>query len=169
MLSRWGELSPASVDALRRYLLDKLLLQQAGDSAPPSSSSSSSAPSAASSSAAAAGERLVRTQLLAAHACILKRAWGWEAWTDADRRGALAELEAAAAGGAGARAAAVALASLEAVVSEFSPATASPLGQPLEYHERCRASLQREWLPRLWGLAVGASAAAAAAAVGGGG
>ena len=111
----------------------------------------------------------MRTQLLAAHACILKRAWGWSGWTDDDRRAALSELEAAAAGGAGARAAAVALASLEAVVSEFAPATASPLGQPWEYHERCRASLQREWLPRLWGLAVGASAAAASAAVGGGG
>ena len=163
-------MGPGSVDALRRYLLDRLLQTGAGSSSsstPADPSSSSSSPS--SSSAAAAGERLVRTQLLAAHACILKRAWGWSGWTDDDRRAALSELEAAAAGGAGARAAAVALASLEAVVSEFAPATASPLGQPWEYHERCRASLQREWLPRLWGLAVGASAAAASAAVGGGG
>ena len=157
VLSRWNELGPGSVDALRRYLLDRLLQGDAESSSAPDSSSAGSA----------AGERLVRTQLLAAHACVLKRAWGWEGWTDADRAGSLAELEAAASGSAGARAAAVALAALEAVVSEFAPATASPLGQPWEYHERCRSSLQREWLPRLWSLAVGASAAAAGAAASG--
>ena len=164
MLSRWNELSPATVDALRRYLLDRLLQTDSNSSA---NGGANATPSTSSSSSAdAAGERLVRTQLLAAHACILKRAWGWASWTDADRGAALAELEAAAAGGAGARAAAVALSSLEAVVSEFAPATASPLGQPWEYHELCRASLQREWLPRLCQLAIGASAAAAGAAVG---
>ena len=166
MLSRWDELSPASVDALRRYLLDRLLQADAANGASPASSSSSPPPP---SSAAAAGERLVRAQLLAAHACVLKRAWGWSCWAEQDHRAALSELEAAAAGAAGARAAAVALASLEAVVSEFAPATASPLGQPWEYHEQCRSSLQEEWLPRLWELAIGASAAAAGAAVGGGG
>lgn len=35
---------------------------------------------------------------------------------------------------------------LTAVVQEFSPATASPLGLPWDHHERCRASLEATYL-----------------------
>lgn len=35
---------------------------------------------------------------------------------------------------------------LTAVVQEFSPATASPLGLPWDYHERCRAALEATYL-----------------------
>lgn len=34
----------------------------------------------------------------------------------------------------------------QAIVSEFSPATASPMGLPWEAHERCRASLEAQAL-----------------------
>ena len=33
---------------------------------------------------------------------------------------------------------------LQAVVTGFSPATASPLGLPWDYHERCRASIEAD-------------------------
>lgn len=35
---------------------------------------------------------------------------------------------------------------IQAVVEEFSPSTASPLGLPWEQHDRCRKSLQQEYL-----------------------
>ena len=31
---------------------------------------------------------------------------------------------------------------LEAVVGEFSPPTASPMGMPWDFHEKCRASFE---------------------------
>ena len=34
----------------------------------------------------------------------------------------------------------------QAVVGEFSPSTASPLGLPWEQHDRCRKSLQQDYL-----------------------
>jgi hypothetical protein len=59
----------------------------------------------------------------------------------------LQELQAACAGGAGAAAAVqqLCLQLMEALISEFSMATASALGLPWEYHDTCR------WV----GLAVG--------------
>jgi hypothetical protein len=38
------------------------------------------------------------------------------------------------------------LALLEALVSEFSPSTASAMGLPAEFHEHCRASLELDYL-----------------------
>ena len=31
---------------------------------------------------------------------------------------------------------------LEAIVGEFSPPTASPMGMPWDFHEKCRASFE---------------------------
>ncbi|KXZ52946.1 hypothetical protein GPECTOR_8g320 [Gonium pectorale] len=51
---------------------------------------------------------------------------------------------------------------LEAVVTEFSPATASPLGLPLEQHARCAADLQDHYLQDIFRHAVALGRAAAA-------
>lgn len=42
----------------------------------------------------------------------------------------------------------------QAVVSEFSPATASPMGLPWEVHERCRSSLEAQLLQEFFVHAV---------------
>ncbi len=38
----------------------------------------------------------------------------------------------------------------QAVVEEFSPATASILGLPWDYHEKCRASLEADYLQPIY-------------------
>ena len=54
----------------------------------------------------------------------------------------------------------------QAVVTEFAPATASPLGLPWERHERCRAALEAGYLREFFmhGCALARKAAAAAPA-----
>jgi hypothetical protein len=54
---------------------------------------------------------------------------------------------------------------LQAVVTEFSPATASPLGLPWDYHERCRASLEEDYLQSFFSHASNIARGSAAAAV----
>ena len=51
---------------------------------------------------------------------------------------------------------------------EFSPATASPLGQSWQFHEECRASLEKEYLQTFFvhAVTVAREAAPAAAAHG---
>ena len=43
----------------------------------------------------------------------------------------------------------------QAVVVEFSPSTASPMGLPWEQHDRCRKSLQQEYLQTFYQHAAG--------------
>ena len=56
----------------------------------------------------------------------------------------------------------------QAVVTEFSPATASPLGLPWEHHERCRASLEAGFLRAVYEHASGMAREAAPSALAGG-
>lgn len=92
-----------------------------------------------------------RATLLSAHALLLKRAWPDLA--PEARAAAFAALAASPPD-------AVALDALTAVVAEFAPASASPLGLPWAFHERCRSSFEADWLPRIFmhACAVGAAA-----------
>ncbi|KAH9560099.1 hypothetical protein CY35_06G089400 [Sphagnum magellanicum] len=53
------------------------------------------------------------------------------------------------------------LALLEALVSEFSPSTASAMGLPAEFHEHCRASLELDYLQQFYTWAQEAAITAA--------
>lgn len=53
----------------------------------------------------------------------------------------------------------------QAVVEEFSPATASILGLPWDYHERCRASLEADYLQPIYLHARSVARESAAAAL----
>ena len=140
-LRDWDAIGRNGHAALRSYLQARLLAT-AGEEGGPAA-------------------RAARGALAAALAAAVKR--GWCDMDDGYRAAALSGLEAAATGAQGAPAAASALAALSAVVSEFAPATASPLGKPWEWHDACRASLQEGWLPRLWSVAAAAAASPSSA------
>ena len=53
-------------------------------------------------------------------------------------------------------------------MTEFSPATASPLGQSWEFHEQCRASLEADFLRTFFVHAVAVAREAAPSAAAGG-
>ena len=138
-LRHWDALGREGQGQLMQYLEEWLLSRSAGATPPP--------------------PRVVASQVAATLAACLKRAWG--SMDDTTRSACLGRLEVEAVGPPSLRAA-TALTTLSAIVSEFAPATASPLGQPWEYHDACRASLQAGWLPRLWSVAASAARAAAA-------
>ena len=54
---------------------------------------------------------------------------------------------------------------LQAVVSEFAPSTATPLGLPWDFHERCRAALEAGYLQTFYSHAQRLAGEAASAAV----
>ncbi|GBF98214.1 hypothetical protein Rsub_10714, partial [Raphidocelis subcapitata] len=118
-----------------------------------------------------AGLSVVRATLVGALAVVLKRGWGE---MDAESRAAFfREVEAAAAPPDGPGAAArlrVVLEVLEAVVAEFSLATASAIGVAWDYHERCRSELEAQFLRQFFQMAldVARSTATSGAAAAGG-
>ena len=86
---------------------------------------------------------VVLSQLVSTLAVLLKRAWLDD---DADRGATLAEAEAAVASASTSAARRTGLKLFSAVISEFSPSTASPMNLPWDFHERCRASLEADFL-----------------------
>ncbi|BDA40620.1 probable Exportin-4 [Coccomyxa sp. Obi] len=110
----------------------------------------------------AAGDVII-SQLTAAVASMLKRDW-LESSKD-ERHAFFAETEdmASQQGSPATRRASIRV--LEGVVTEFSPATASPLGLPWDYHERCRASLEADYLQSFFIHATSIARGSAPAAV----
>ncbi|DBA87589.1 TPA: hypothetical protein ACH3X1_004612 [Trebouxia sp. C0004] len=85
---------------------------------------------------------LVQKQLTGTVAVLLKR--GWVDESSEERHAFFSEIESIVAGTSDAAARRTGIEILEAVVSEFAPATASPLGLAWEQHDRCRQSLQQD-------------------------
>jgi hypothetical protein len=86
---------------------------------------------------------VVASQITSTLAVLLKRAWLDDG---ADRGAMLAEAEHAVSAASTSAARRVGLLLFAAVVSEFSPSTSSPMQLPWDFHERCRASLERDFL-----------------------
>ncbi|DBA71387.1 TPA: hypothetical protein ACH3X2_011192 [Trebouxia sp. C0005] len=87
---------------------------------------------------------LVQKQLTGTVAVLLKR--GWVDESPEERHAFFSEVESTVAGTSDAAARRTGIEILEAVVSEFAPSTASPLGLAWEQHDRCRKSLQQHYL-----------------------
>ncbi|KAL0051778.1 hypothetical protein WJX82_002011 [Trebouxia sp. C0006] len=87
---------------------------------------------------------LVQKQLTGTVAVLLKR--GWVDESPQERHAFFSEVESTVSGTSDAAARRTGIEMLEAVVSEFAPSTASPLGLPWEQHDRCRRSLQQDYL-----------------------
>eukprot|EP00891_Asterochloris_glomerata_P009020 jgi/Astpho2/9020/fgenesh1_pg.00133_%23_51_t len=104
-------------------------------------------------------ERVVKR----ATALILKRGWAEEA--PEERNAFFQDVEGAVAtsGHPAARCAGIEI--LEAVVSEFAPSTATPLGLPWDFHERCRAALEAGYLQTFYAHAQRLAGEASGAAV----
>ncbi|EIE26728.1 hypothetical protein COCSUDRAFT_46205 [Coccomyxa subellipsoidea C-169] len=138
-LRRWGITSAEEKRQLRSYILH--LIMRNGSTA----------------------DDIITSQLTAAVASMLKR--GWLESSKEEQHAFFAETEdiAKSQGTPGARRASIKV--LEAVVTEFSPATASPLGLPWDYHERCRSSLESDYLQSFFVHASGIARGSAAAAV----
>ena len=109
---------------------------------------------------------VVASQLLSTLAVLLKRAW---LDPDADRGAMLAEAEAAVAQASTTAARRTGLQLFTVVIAEFSPTTASPMNLPWDFHERCRASLETDFLRQFFshGAGVARSVAESGAALAG--
>ena len=86
---------------------------------------------------------IVASQIVSTLAVLLKRAW---LEPGVDRGAMLSEAEAAVSQASTAGARRTGLLLFAAVVAEFSPTTASPMNLPWDFHERCRASLETDFL-----------------------
>ena len=141
-LRDWTALPPAERSGLRQFCLHLVLTK----SPPP--------------------PPVVASQLLSTLAVLLKRAW---LDPDADRGAMLAEAEAAVAQASTAAARRTGLQLFTAVIAEFSPTTASPMNLPWDFHERCRASLETDFLRHFFahGAGVARSVAESGAALAG--
>eukprot|EP00873_Tetraselmis_striata_P034405 jgi/Tetstr1/454669/TSEL_041559.t1 len=124
VLRDWGQLPPGSRAELRLYLLHRLL------------------------AGAPESEQVVRTQLTGTLAAVLKR--GWNEQAPAERESFFQEVEGAVAQSGDPRARRTGMEILAAVITEFSPPTASAMGLPWGYHERCRISLEKDFLQRFF-------------------
>jgi len=139
----WGHLPEDHRRSLRAYLMQCLLSGTAGS------------------------DQLVGAQLAALLAQVIKR--GWTDQSKEEREHIFQELEAAVAGSGDFGARRRSMEALSAVVTEFSPPTASAMGLPWAYHERCRMSLEADFLQRFFAHACGVArqiAASGAAASG---
>ncbi|KAL4443390.1 hypothetical protein ABPG75_011127 [Micractinium tetrahymenae] len=143
VLGRWAVVGPQAQQATLQFLLHTALAQLAADP-----------------------RRLLRTQVTATAAAIIKR--GWLDTSPADRGAQLTAIHSQASrlGTAEARRAGLEL--LAAVVEEFSPHTASQMGLSWELHEQCRQSLEEGYLHGLLLHALACAREAAPAAAAGG-
>ena len=141
-LREWTALPPAERSGLRQFCLHLVLTK----SPPP--------------------PPVVASQLLSTLAVLLKRAW---LDPDADRGAMLAEAEAAVAQASTTAARRTGLQLFTVVIAEFSPTTASPMNLPWDFHERCRASLETDFLRQFFshGAGVARSVAESGAALAG--
>ena len=141
-LREWTALPPAERSGLRQFCLHLVLTK----SPPP--------------------PPVVASQLLSTLAVLLKRAW---LDPDADRGAMLAEAGAAVAQASTTAARRTGLQLFTVVIAEFSPTTASPMNLPWDFHERCRASLETDFLRQFFshGAGVARSVAESGAALAG--
>ncbi|KAL2619846.1 hypothetical protein R1flu_000051 [Riccia fluitans] len=108
---------------------------------------------------AEAGEAFVQAKVLAVAAVLLKR--GWLDSVATEKESFFNEVRVAVQGTHGPAAQRSGIALLEALVSEFSPSTASPMGLPAEFHEHCRASLELDYLQQFYSWAQDAAVSSA--------
>ncbi|PSC75864.1 Armadillo-type fold [Micractinium conductrix] len=142
VLGRWAVVGAQARQATLQFLLHTSLVQLAADPRP-----------------------LLRTQVNATAAAIIKRSWVEANPAEQEQQLSAIHTQAAAVGTAAARRAGLEL--LTAVVEEFSPHTASQLGLSWEVHELCRESLESCYLHRLLLHALGSAREAAPAAASG--
>ncbi|KAI7838545.1 hypothetical protein COHA_007688 [Chlorella ohadii] len=142
LLSRWALLGQQAQQATLQFLLQLALGPLAADPRP-----------------------LLRTQVSATVAAIIKR--GWLEGGQAERDAALQGIHAQASQAGSVEARRVGLELLTAVVEEFSPSTASQMGLSWELHEQCRSSLEQGYLHGLLLHAQASAREAAAAAASG--
>jgi hypothetical protein len=129
VLRDWVALSVEERRAVAKYGLHYVLNKQS--SAPP--------------------PQFVTAQLLATSASVLKRGWVEDAAAFEAFFGEMHQAVGALGSDAAKR---VALQQLAAVVSEFSPGTASAMGMPYEFHERCRVEFEARYLQQFFGYAM---------------
>ncbi|EFJ35002.1 hypothetical protein SELMODRAFT_406082 [Selaginella moellendorffii] len=108
-------------------------------------------------------EGYILSKILSVVAALLKR--GWLEYTQAEKASFLEEVEQAVAGRHGLAAQRFGISLLEALVSEFSLSTASPMGLPAEFHDKCRASLEAGYLQKFYAWAFDASVMVASKAL----
>ncbi|PRW50955.1 exportin-4 isoform X1 [Chlorella sorokiniana] len=142
LLSRWALLGQQTQQATLQFLLGLALGPLAADPRP-----------------------LLRTQVSATVAAIIKR--GWLEGGQAERDAALHGIHAQASQAGSMEARRVGLELLTAVVEEFSPSTASQMGLSWELHEQCRSSLEQGYLHGLLQHAQASARDAASAAASG--
>ncbi|KAL3681977.1 hypothetical protein R1sor_024933 [Riccia sorocarpa] len=135
----WGLLSAVNKNSLRTYCLHYAMAR------------------------AETGEAFVQAKVLAVAAVLLKR--GWLDSVAAEKESFFSEVRVAVQGTHGPAAQRSGIALLEALVAEFSPSTASPMGLPAEFHEHCRASLELDYLQQFYTWAQDAAVSTADRAV----
>ncbi|KAF6154763.1 hypothetical protein GIB67_032375 [Kingdonia uniflora] len=86
----------------------------------------------------------VQAKVSAVGAQFLKR--GWLDFTVTEKEAFLSEVKQAVVGVHGVHAQFIGINFLDSIVSEFSPSTSSPMGLPREFHEKCRTSLELNYL-----------------------
>ena len=133
-LRDWAALPPAERSGLRQFCLHLVLVK----SPPP--------------------PPVVVSQIISTLAVLLKRAW---LDAGADRGGMLSEAENAVSQASTAGARRTGLLLFAGVITEFSPTTASPMNLPWDFHERCRASLEKDFLQHFFAHGAGIARAAA--------
>uniref|UniRef100_A0A1D1XQV5 Exportin-4 n=1 Tax=Anthurium amnicola TaxID=1678845 RepID=A0A1D1XQV5_9ARAE len=97
---------------------------------------------------ATATDGYVQNKVSAVAAQLIKR--GWLDFTASEKEGFFSEVSNAVLGMHGADAQFAGINFLESLVSEFSPPTSSAMGLPAEFHEKCKSSLEEEYLQRFY-------------------
>ena len=164
-LRDWSALPPEERAGLRQFCLEIVLGQDARGGA--------------SGACPASSMPVVVSQLVSVLAALIKRAWldvdetkldtgatqaeyaAAAAAALAHRREMLAEAERAVSRASTNGARVIGLNLFHAVITEFAPSTASPMHLPWDFHERCRVSLQNDFLLSFFRHAVSVARGAA--------
>ena len=171
-LRDWSALPPEERAGLRQFCLGVVLGQNAETRAPQTGGAAGGCPASA--------MPVVVKQLVSVLAVMIKRAWldvdetkldtgatqadyaNAAAAARAHRQQMLAEAERAVSQASTNGARVIGLNLFAAVITEFAPSTASPMQLPWDFHERCRVSLQNDFLLSFFEHAVSVARAAAA-------
>ncbi|KAH7867446.1 hypothetical protein Vadar_033517 [Vaccinium darrowii] len=89
-------------------------------------------------------EGYVQVKVSSVAAQLIKR--GWLDFSAVEKEGFLSQVKQAVIGSHGLDVQFRGINVLESLVSEFSPSTSSAMGLPREFHEQCRASLEKDYL-----------------------
>ena len=173
-LRDWSALPPEERAGLRQFCLGVVLGQNAETRALQTGGA------AGSPGCPASAMPVVVKQLVSVLAVMIKRAWldvdetkldtgatradyaSAAAAARAHRQQMLAEAERAVSQASTNGARVIGLNLFAAVITEFAPSTASPMQLPWDFHERCRVSLQNDFLLSFFEHAVSVARAAAA-------